>query len=65
MRSPSWQILAGKERSHHVPSDEQILPVPNCAHAPRQNVTLLPEDDYSVNIPEELSFVNFKEDDIL
>jgi hypothetical protein len=65
MRSPGWQILVGRERPHHVPSEEQILHVPNCACAPIQNVSLLPEQDYSINFPGKLSFVNFNEDDFL
>ena len=65
MRSPSWQILAGKERFYHVPPEEQILHVPNRTRAPSQNITLLPEQDRSVNFPEKLSFINFNEDDFL
>ena len=65
MRSPGWQILVGRERPHHVPSEEQILHVPNRACAPIQNVSLLPEQDYSINFPRKLSFVNFNEDDFL
>ena len=65
MRSPSWQILAGKERFYHVPPGEQILHVPNHTRAPSQNITLLPEQDRSVNFPEKLSSINFNEDDFL